>query len=143
MKEMMQEYVEKYNVSIQGIVRKPGEYPYATNMRVKDLIMVAGNVKDAAYMDEAELVRFDIVDGKQVKTSILNFDVRKALAKDPVHNLRLQPLDVVHIKEIPEWWEKKKTVNISGQVFFPGEYQLQKQERLSDLIERANDVTSR
>ncbi|MBK5101080.1 MAG: SLBB domain-containing protein, partial [Desulfobacteraceae bacterium] len=135
------EYVEKYNVSIQGMVGKPGEYPYATNMTVKDLIMVAGNVKDAAYMDEAELVRFDIVEGKEVKTSILNFDVRKALANDPVDNLILKPLDVVHIKEIPEWWEKKKTVNISGEVFFPGQYQLQKEEHLSDLIERAGGYT--
>jgi polysaccharide export outer membrane protein len=137
------EYVEKYNVSIQGMVHKPGEYPYATNMTVKDLIMVAGNVKDAAYLDQAELVRFDIVDGKEVKTSVLNFDVRKALAKDPVHDLKLKPLDAVHIKEISEWWEKKKTINISGEVLFPGTYQMRKGEHLSDLIERAGGYTER
>lgn len=135
------DYKEAYTVTIKGLVNKPGEYLLATSMRVKDLIMVAGNVKDAAYLDKAELVRFDIVEGKEVKTSILNFDVRKALANDPVDNLILKPLDVVHIKEIPEWWEKKKTVNISGEVFFPGQYQLQKEEHLSDLIERAGGYT--
>jgi protein involved in polysaccharide export with SLBB domain len=131
------DYREEYTVSIKGMVHKPDEYPYVTDMMIKDLIMVAGNVRDAAYMERAELVRYDIVDGKEVRTSVLSFDVRRALENDPDHNLKLQPLDVVHIKEISEWWDKKKAVTISGEVYFPGTYQIRKDERLSDVIERA------
>jgi len=131
------DYREEYTVSIKGMVHNPGEYPYVTDMTIKDLIMVAGNVSDAAYMERAELVRYDIVYGKEVQTSVLSFDVGLALEDDPSHNLKLQALDVVHIKEIPEWWDKKKTVAISGEVYFPGTYQIRRDERLSDVIERA------
>ena len=54
-----------------------------------------------------DLVRFDIVGGNRVETSVYNFNIEKALRGDPAHNLKLQPLDVITIKQIPEWWEKK------------------------------------
>jgi len=134
------EYVEKNIVTIEGMVNKPGDYPYATNMTIRDLVLVAGNVKYAAYMKTAEVIRYDIVSGEKVKTSVLNFDVRLALRKDPAHNLKLNPQDVVYIKEIPEWGEKK-TVTISGEVNFPGTYPVRKDERLSSVIERAGGYT--
>ena len=135
------EYVERYNVSIRGMVGKPGDYPYAVNMTVKDLILVAGNIRDAAFTQQAELVRFDIVGGKKVEASVLNFDVLKALEDDAAHNIRLQPLDMVNIKIIPDWWEKKRTVTLRGEVFFPGAYQIRRDERLSDVIARAGGLT--
>jgi polysaccharide export outer membrane protein len=135
------DYKEKYTVSITGMVHNPGEYPFASNMTVKDLILVGGNIKAGAYMDEAELVRSTIVNGEEVKTSIRKFNVRLALQGDPANNVTLRPLDVVHIKEIPDWWEKKKTVAVKGEVRFPGTYQIRKDERLSDVIERAGGFT--
>ena len=134
------EYVNKYTVAIKGMVNHPGEYPYATNMTARDLILVAGNVTDAAHLEAAELIRYDIVGGKRVKTSILNFDVRLALKGDPAENIRLQPLDVIHIKKIPDWGVAK-TVTVSGEVLFPGAYQIREGERLSDVIERAGGYT--
>jgi len=134
------EYVEKNIVTIEGMVNKPGDYPYATNMTVRDLILVAGNVKYAAYMKTAEVIRYDIVEGEKVKTSVLNFDVNLALRKDPAHDLKLNPQDVVYIKEIPEWGEKK-TVTILGEVNFPGTYPVRRDERLSSVIERAGGYT--
>jgi len=133
----IREYVQEYTVAIYGMIHNPGPYPFATHMSIKDLLIVAGNLKDAAYTEKAELVRYDIVAGKEVQTSVVTFDVRLALSDDPGHNLKLQPLDMVHIKEIPEWWDKKKTAIISGEVYFPGTYQIRKDERISDIIERA------
>jgi len=135
------EFKEKYTVSVRGQINNPGDYPYASNMTIKDLILVAGNVKDGAYLDAAELVRYDIIGGKKVQTSIVNFNVNLALKKDPSHNLPLAPLDVITVKEIPEWWEKKKSVTVTGEVFFPGTYQIRKDERLSSIIERAGGHT--
>jgi protein involved in polysaccharide export with SLBB domain len=135
------EYVDSYTVSIQGLVNRPGEYPYASNMTIKDLLIVAGNVKDAAYMDEAELVRFRIVDGKRVETSVEKFNIRLALDGDLIHNKPLEPLDVLTVKEIPHWWDKKKTVAITGEVYFPGTYQIRKNEHISDIVQRAGGYT--
>ncbi len=112
------DYVDKYTVSINGKVNRPGEYPYATNMTVRDLILVGGNVMESAYLEKGELVRYDIVQGKRVETSLISFDVKLALANDPAHNLKLKPFDVVNIKEIPEWKEKR-TVTVTGEVLFP------------------------
>jgi protein involved in polysaccharide export with SLBB domain len=134
------EYVEKDIVTIKGMVNNPGDYPYATNMTIRDLVLVAGNVKFAAYMKTAELIRYDIVEGAKVQTSVINFDVDLALRKDPVHNLKLNPQDVVHIKEIPEWGEKK-AVTVSGEVNFPGTYPIRRDERLSSVIARAGGYT--
>jgi polysaccharide biosynthesis/export protein len=136
------EYVDKYVVHIRGKVNNPGDYPYATNMTVKDLIQVGGNVMEAAFLEKAELVRSNIVEGKKVETSLITFDIRKAFANDPAHNLNLKPFDVVTVKEIPDWKEKR-TATIMGEVAFPGTYQLRKEERLSSLIERAGGFTDK
>jgi polysaccharide export outer membrane protein len=134
------EYVDRYIVSVAGKVNKPGDYPYAVNMTVRDLILVGGNVMESAYLEKAELMRFDIVEGKKVETSLVTFDVRKAMAGDPANNIKLKPFDVVNIKEIPDWKEVR-TAAITGEVLFPGTYQLRKEERLSSLIERAGGYT--
>lgn len=135
------EYREKYTVTVQGLVLNPGEYPYASNMTVRDLILVSGNVRDAAYMDEAELARFSIVGGRKVETSIIQFNIGMARRGHPDHNLKLQPLDVLTIKEIPEWWDKKRAITISGEVYFPGTYQIRDNERISDVVKRAGGYT--
>ncbi|MCD6307177.1 MAG: SLBB domain-containing protein [Deltaproteobacteria bacterium] len=135
------EYVDRYNVTIQGMVNKPGDYPYAENMTIADLILVGGNVRRAAFMEKAELIRYDIVEGRKVETSVIEFDPRLALAGDPENNLQLAPMDVVHIRGIPEWFEQKRSVTLKGEVYFPGTYQIRKDERLSSVIERAGGFT--
>lgn len=137
------DFKEKYTVSISGMVRRPGEYPYAENMTIRDLILVGGNVRDGAYLEECELMRYHIVNGKKVESYIIPFDVNAALAGDPAHNHDLSPLDAVNIKQIPDWWDKKKTVSIGGEVYFPGTYQIREEERLSSIIERAGGYKDR
>jgi protein involved in polysaccharide export with SLBB domain len=134
------EYMGEYTVSAHGEVNNSGSYPYASNMTVRDLILVAGNVKKSAYMEDGEIIRFDIIDGKSVQTSLLNFNVSQALESDPGQNHKLQPWDIVNIKQIPEWGEGK-VVTITGEVAFPGSYSIRKDERLSSIINRAGGYT--
>jgi polysaccharide export outer membrane protein len=136
------EYADKYLVSIQGEVNRPGPYPYAANMTIRDLILVAGNIKESAYLENGEVVRSEIVDGKKVQTSLHVFDLAKVLSGDPEHNAGLQPWDVVNIKKIPEWGESKN-VSIEGEVLFPGTYSIRKGEKLSTVIERAGGFAER
>jgi protein involved in polysaccharide export with SLBB domain len=134
------DYSEKYTVSVHGEVNKPGAYPHAGNMTVRDLILLAGSVKESAYLENGELVRFDIVDGKRVQTSLLVFDVNKALNGDAGQNYNLQPWDIVNIKKIAEWGDNKE-VYIEGEVLFPGTYSIRKGENLSSLVARAGGYT--
>ncbi|MBU1183195.1 MAG: SLBB domain-containing protein, partial [Proteobacteria bacterium] len=135
------DFKEKYNVSIKGMVNNPGEYPYAENMTTADLIRIAGNIKTAAYMEEAELVRINIIENRQVETSVEPFNITLALNNDPLHNRKLQPLDVITVKSIPDWWGLKDEVEITGEVYFPGKYNIRKGEKISELIERAGGFT--
>ena len=134
------DYNEKYTVSIKGTVNRPGEYPFAENMTIKDLIEVAGSVRDDAFLNEAELVRYHLTDGKSVETSIIKFNLRSALLGGE-ENLALYPMDVITVKQVPDWLDKKKSVMISGEVLFPGSYQIRKDEQLSDVIRRAGGYT--
>ena len=50
--------VDAPTVDITGEVAKPGRYPLTTNMRVEDLVRVAGGLKRSAFADSADLTRF-------------------------------------------------------------------------------------
>ncbi len=134
------EEVEKSTVSINGMVNNPGIFPYAGNMTVRDLILVGGNVKQGAYLDQGELVRWRIIDGNKVESSIHPFNVRKALAGDSQENLALTAWDSVNIKRIQDWGETRQVI-LEGEFHFPGVYTIRKDERLSTVIDRAGGFT--
>src|SRR5206468_5453220 len=52
--------VDPPTVYIKGEVTKPGRYPLTTNMRVEDLIRIAGGLKRSAYTESADLARFEM-----------------------------------------------------------------------------------
>ena len=132
----------RQTVSIEGDVRNPGNYPLTEDMRISDLVFAAGNVLESAYLNEAELSSFTLVNGKRVKMDYKTINLAQALRKDPVQDLLLKPYDRVFIKRIPGWREKR-FVTISGEVRFPGTYIIKDGERLSSLIERAGGYTDR
>lgn len=130
----------KHFVSVKGEVNKPGEYQYASNMTVSDLIFTAGSTLESAYLEEAELVRRRSGNASAPVT-VRKIDLAKAMAKDPEQNIALEPDDTLFIKRIPDWGEES-TITLTGEVRFPGKYIIKKGERLSDVIERAGGFTS-
>jgi polysaccharide export outer membrane protein len=44
-------------VTIGGAVRKSGRYPYRLGMTMRDLVLLAGGLKESAYLKEAEVAR--------------------------------------------------------------------------------------
>ena len=136
----IQEMVPYQTVSISGEVNRPGTYTYAANMTLRDLLIIAGNVKETAYLEQGELMRFQLTPGHVVKTRLLTFNVRKALKGEQGANLLLNPYDSVFIKKIPGWRETWH-VKVQGEVKFPGPYTISKGERLSSLIERCGGFT--
>ena len=116
-------------ISVFGNVFFPGEYPLTENMVLDSAIISAGGLKDSTYTTDIELIRSDL-NGKEYRISNENtsaFDSKMMTTK-------LNPNDLVNIKKISRNIEK---VQISGQVFFPGEYPISKNETISSLIKRA------
>jgi len=128
-------------VTISGEVQKPGKYRLLDNMKVKDLIYDAGNLKRSAYLPEAEITRL-IKTEKGVQSKILTINLGEALKENPEHNMPLKEDDYVFVRQIPEWYTDK-TVSVDGEVRFPGVYSFSKGETLSSLLERAGGYSDR
>ena len=130
---------DKRIVNLSGPVHREGGYGFTSGMKISDLISMAGGLKYYAYTGESELTRISATDDGP-KTEKFIIDLKKALDGDPAHDLRLQEEDYLFVRTIPEW-ELHRTMNIEGEVRFPGRYTIKKGERLSSLIERAGGFT--
>jgi protein involved in polysaccharide export with SLBB domain len=120
---------KKKVISVFGNVFFPGEYPLTNNMVLNSAIISAGGLKDSTYTTDIELIRSDL-NGKEYRISNNNTSV----SDSKMMTTQLQSNDLVNIKKISRNIEK---VQISGQVFFPGDYPISKNETLSSLIKRA------
>jgi len=134
-----EEMGELPKVTIKGEVNLPGEYRLLDNMKVKDLIYMAGNLTPDAYKREAEITRL-VKTETDVKISHNTINLKGALNASPKDNIPLMENDSVYIRSIPNL-DTYGTVKMLGKVKFPGEYPLERGERLSTLIRRAGGYT--
>ncbi len=131
----MENFREATPVLIHGRVARPGNFPWQKNMHLRDLVFLAGNVVRNAYLEQAEIIRWQPKqDGVQQSRLLLNLG--KALAGDETHNLVLEPYDRVYVRTIPNWYEEM-TITLNGEFRFPGEYSFSKGDRLAEVILRA------
>ncbi len=135
------ELMEKPKVRIAGAVNKPGEYDYRENMRVSDLIALAGGLKHYAYLEKAELTRV-VPTNKGPQTERIYVNLKEVLKGSLKDDLVLQRDDYLFVRTVPEW-TLYRTITIDGEVRFPGTYTVKRGERLSDLIERAGGFTDK
>jgi polysaccharide biosynthesis/export protein len=127
-------------VRINGQVRAEGEYPLDPGMTISDLIRAGGGLAEQAYGGEAELARYEVLDGQTRRTEVRKIDLSRALAGDPAADLVLQPFDTLVVKGIAEWSERE-AIRIEGEVRFPGEYPIVRGETLRSVIARAGGLT--
>jgi protein involved in polysaccharide export with SLBB domain len=124
-------------VEISGAVKNPGYYTRLENMRVSDLIMMAGGLNDTATTKNIEIARLDTVN-----TYIYNKKYTVNLPKDywntdPAKDFKLQDYDKVVVKRDPNKFFAPP-VFVSGEVNSPGAYYtLYDGETVKNFIERA------
>ena len=126
-------------VSIDGRVKAPGHYPLETTMHVSDLIRAGGSLEDAAYRGEAEITRYVVVDGDARRTESIPVNLAAIRRGDAGADLQLQPYDILVIKPIPQWVEPG-TIEVAGEVRFPGKYPIHQGETLSSVLQRAGGL---
>ena len=127
-------------VSIDGQVKAPGHYPLEPTMRVSDLIRAGGSLDDSAYFGEAELTRYPIDGGNGRRTQLIPVNLAAIRHGDPAADLTLQPYDVLVIKPTP-LWQQPGTIELTGEVRFPGKYPIQLGETLRSVLQRAGGFT--
>lgn len=140
------ELKQSYGVIINGEVLKPGDYPYAQNMKIEDLIIAAGGFKETAALTRVEVSRrkFDI--DKTIINSeiaiIKRFELNNELKENLNLKFELEPFDIVNIYAI-SGYEPQKNVTIEGEVLYPGNYTIERNnEKISDIIKRGGGLTA-
>jgi protein involved in polysaccharide export with SLBB domain len=125
-------------IRVTGPVRYPGEYPLPASEDIEDAIYVAGGLKDSASLYTAELARFGVDQEGTGKTIIEKLDLQAVM--DGRQNFSLQSRDRLLIKSIPEF-AQSKTIELNGEVRYPGQYTVRNGETLRDVINRAGGLT--
>ena len=127
-------------VSVGGEVNVPGQYPLEPGMTVADLVRAGGGLAAAAYPGKAELTRYVVADGGTRRTELMSVDLAAALRGNAADNLKLQPYDVLSVKQVSQW-TNQEAITLMGEVRFPGTYTIKPGETLKSVLERAGGLT--
>lgn len=139
-------------IAVYGSVQRQGLYAFRDSMTLRDAVIMAGGLRDDAYLLEAEIARIPETRHNGDLAIIQRVPLDSTYVLDPTGYLRrdagargaeprLQPYDNVFIRRIPGF-ELQRNVVLSGEVRFPGRYTLtNREERLRDLVQRAGGVT--
>lgn len=140
-------------IAVFGSVRQPGVYPFRDSMTLKDALILAGGLRDDAYLLEAEISRIpETRETPNELARIMRVPLDSSYVLDPTAVLRretsargeephLQPYDNVFVRMAPGF-EFQRNVVLSGEVLFPGRYSLlRRDERVADVIRRAGGLT--
>lgn len=138
------ELQKELTLSIYGEVLYPGQYEYAENTTIGDLVLQAGGLKDAASLMKVDVSR-RLRDNRATKAEnevarTFSFTFKDGLEVDGDDDFKLQPYDEVFIRRSPGYVEQNH-VEVSGEVAFSGTYTIaNKGQRLSDLIKMAGGI---
>ncbi len=127
-------------VRVAGQVRAEGEYPLELGMRLSDLLRAGGGLNEAAYVTDAELTRYAVVNGEYRQTELVTVNVAALLRGDSTADLLLAPYDYLGIKEVSRW-RGAESVTLRGEVTFPGKYPIRRGETLSSVLQRAGGLS--
>ncbi|MEL7146445.1 MAG: SLBB domain-containing protein, partial [Bacteroidota bacterium] len=130
----------------RGQVLNPGSFSFVDSLTVEDLILRAGGFTLSAarsYVEVARRKAYDDNSDANTRSKLFNFSISEDLTlSEEASQFLLQPFDLVIVRKSPNY-EEQRTVQIRGQVNFPGVYALEtKNERISDVLERAGGLSS-
>lgn len=139
------ELKEPATVTITGELNKPGTFAYAAGMKLEDIVLLGGGLKDRASFKEVEVLRRLRKDATMADTAVYNtilkFNLQDSLTFTASQAaIELEPYDVVNVKNVPRN-QTAGSVSIAGEILFPGTYLLNtKKDRVSDLFKRAGGI---
>ena len=121
-------------VTIEGAVDLPNDYAMKPGMRISDLIDRAHGPLSEAFLQQAELHRWQ----PDNTDMLITFDLEKAMAHDPKSDLELQKWDRIRVYNREEVaYIGLRRVEIAGAVKMPGIYDASRKMRVSDLLRMA------
>ena len=127
-------------VAIYGAVKTPGVFEHLPGDRVIDVLKLGRGFRLDADSSKIELTRFE-QNGRTVKHFEIALDWSDPAAAAEALQTRLEPDDRLFVRSMPNF-HRKRTVEIRGEVKYPGEYPLLKSPTyLTEVIEMAGGFT--
>eukprot|EP01029_Cantina_marsupialis_P016358 TRINITY_DN363_c1_g1_i1.p1 TRINITY_DN363_c1_g1~~TRINITY_DN363_c1_g1_i1.p1 ORF type:complete len:813 (-),score=98.51 TRINITY_DN363_c1_g1_i1:6621-9059(-) len=126
------EIVDRFEnrISISGAVYRPGNYELKAGMKLSDLIDEAEGLKEEAFMERGVITRKK----KDLSLEAISFSLKDVM--NGKVDVELKKEDRVQISSIFEVREAR-TVEIIGEVQFPGTYAWAENLKIADLIFQA------
>lgn len=138
------ELKENQKLTITGEVLYPGDYEYADNTTIEDLVLQAGGPTEAASLVKVDVSR-RVGNNKgtttpEIVAQAFSFEMKDGFVVNGEPGFTLQPYDEVFVRRSPGYVEQEH-VTVSGEVPFAGKYVLTKRNyRLSELIKAAGGL---
>lgn len=132
-------------ISVFGEVARPGDFPFAENTTLEDIIIQAGGLRESASSVRVDVSR-RIKDSKGTETSstigeMFTFALKDGFVIDGEPGFKLKPYDQVFVRRSPVY-QAQINVRVNGEVLYAGTYALtQKTERVSSLVQKAGGLT--
>jgi len=115
-----------------GNLLYPGTYPYSKNMDLEKLIYASGGLKDGDYLPQIE------INSREIRNKEYIISSRNLVFSNNQNTKELiEPMDEINVKEVSNNF---RTVEISGEVNYPGFYPIIEGESLNNLIRRAGGI---
>lgn len=125
-------------VTIRGEVLRPGLYPLTQNMTAAELVRMAGGFKRDAWVQDADLMSYRVVNGSAIVSQRSDIKIGDAVLKtDSGADAVLKAGDVLTVHQITGWNDIGASIIIEGEVAHSGSYGFREGEHLSDLLRRA------
>ena len=140
-----QERLNERILTIEGEVMSPGNYEFAENTTIEDLVLQAGGLTDAASTTKVDISR-RIMDpkakeGSSAISKTYTFELKDGFVIDGQPGFILEPYDIVQVRRSPTYMEPRN-IFVEGEVQFGGVITLStKNQRLSDAIKAAGGFT--
>ena len=128
-----------------GQVKNEGSYEFVESMRIYDLLELAGGINDNEFLKSVNIEKIDLIrrDIKSNFSKVITLDLEKIINKDENENILLENYDQITVYPNLNFLPAK-TVNLFGEINFPGIYPILKDnESISSIISRAGGLTSR
>lgn len=137
---------EARTINIAGEVNNTTELAYMDNMRLEDVIILAGGFKESASLANIDVVRRIknpmSMEYSKESSKTISLRVNEDLSlSESTKNFVIEPFDQIYIRRSPQYKQQYK-INIMGEVLFPGQYTLTNTRTyLSDVINMARGLT--
>lgn len=132
------------NFTIQGLVQAPGQYPYAEGTTLKDLILLAGGLREGASTARVDISRRivdqEATDATNQLAETFTVNIENGLGVGAASEFILKPYDLVQVRQSPTY-SAQQVMTVDGQVLYPGNYVVdQRNERISEIIKRTGGL---